>query len=158
MIFLYRCQNLTRIDGLKWALTASKTCLPPLALRSSFVRSSSRATALAGHALPTVMDALAVIQPADGSAPVQAIEGTYAKHSDAVSEALPHLVTHSRSVLAGLLAAQRAVAAAGPLLQSMLCPDIPRLRAPNHDALYTCNHFLQRVCRATGRADGCDRG
>jgi len=54
---------------------------------------------------------------ANQSAIVQAIECTYTKHSDAVSEALPHLVTHSRSVLAGLLAAQRAVAAAGPLLQ-----------------------------------------
>ena len=51
---------------------------------------------------------------------MQAIEVTYAKHSDAISEALPHLITHSRSGLAGLLAAQRAVAAAG--MQSCLRP------------------------------------
>ena len=63
-----------------------------------------------------------MVQIAKQVALVQAIEGTYAKHSDAVSEALPHLVTHSRSVLAGLLAAQRAVASAGMFPRSLLGP------------------------------------
>lgn len=43
---------------------------------------------------------------------LKGIEGTYVRHLDGITEALPHLVTHCRSGLVGLLAAQRAAAAA----------------------------------------------
>ena len=43
---------------------------------------------------------------------LQGIEGTYVRHFEGITEALPHLVTHCRSGLVGLLAAQRAAAAA----------------------------------------------
>ncbi len=100
-------------------------------------------------------------QPADHSAIVQAIEGTYGKHSDAVSEALPHLVTHSRSLLAGLLAAQRAVAAAGLLPQTrsalthraLMYPTMTRFASSKVSCSDYCRAFDWAGVTPSARAD-----